>query len=233
MLSTATRHPIGWSLAPASQPSHTIISLPFRCKPLYYVSETDLLKGMHAALLGEVIRANDFIEGQDFTNLYNFVSLLADHFPTMTFSTNSAPPTRRALHPALDDPADAFGFTGNELRRRNRRSTASAMLRRSDRAKKVFGHLKSVLDQRAGASISSSEWRQHFENAERIYAHPFPVNATWQQCRGSSPEFRGFTCSLWTTFHTLTVHTYMATIKSRELVVIGTQGKGCLFQPDP
>lgn len=209
----------GWSLGLALT---FIASIEiFSCKPLYYVSETDLLKGMHAALLGEVIRANDFIEGQNFTNLYNFVSLLAEHFPTMTFSTNSAPPSRRALHPTFDsadNPADALGFSGNELRRRNRRSTASAMLRRSDRAKKVFGHMKSVLDQRAGASISSSEWRQHFENAERIYAHPFPVNASWQHCRGSSPEFRGFTCSLWTTFHTLTVHTYMATIKCRRAV---------------
>lgn len=38
------------------------------------------------------------------------------------------------------------------------------------------------------------------------------MNASWQHCKGSSPEFRGYTCGLWTTFHAITVHAYMNTI---------------------
>lgn len=53
-----------------------------------------MLKAMHSALLDEVIRSNDYIQGQNFTNLYNFVTLLADHFPSLTFA--NSPSLRRA-----------------------------------------------------------------------------------------------------------------------------------------
>ena len=48
---------------------------------------------------------------------------------------------------------------------------------------------------------------------QKVYANPFPVNSSYQQCRGSTPITRGYTCGLWTTFHALTVHTYIDTIK--------------------
>ncbi|VDN00088.1 unnamed protein product, partial [Onchocerca ochengi] len=38
--------------------------------------------------------------------------------------------------------------------------------------------------------------------------YPFPINAEWEHCAGSSPQFRGYTCALWTTFHALTVQAY-------------------------
>ncbi|KAI1725012.1 erv1 / alr family domain-containing protein [Ditylenchus destructor] len=166
---------------------------PERCKPMYFVSETDMLKAMRSALLDEVVRADDIITGQHFGDLHNFVSLLAEYFPTITFAQ------------------------GNDRSRRvpNKRST-SMVLVRSERAKLIFLHLKNLLEQKQG-SISANEWQHQFESIERVYAYPFPVNATWQHCRGSSPEFRGYTCGLWTTFHTLTVHTYMDSIKTRKV----------------
>ncbi|PIO64290.1 Erv1 / Alr family protein, partial [Teladorsagia circumcincta] len=51
----------------------------------------------------------------------------------------------------------------------------------------------------------------------RVYANPFPVNASWQHCKGTTPTFRGYTCGLWTTFHALTVHTYIDTIKDNNV----------------
>ena len=48
---------------------------------------------------------------------------------------------------------------------------------------------------------------------QKVYANPFPVNSSYQHCRGSTPITRGYTCGLWTTFHALTVHTYIDTIK--------------------
>lgn len=35
---------------------------------------------------------------------------------------------------------------------------------------------------------------------------PFLQSQGWIGCQGSQPEFRGYPCSLWTMFHTLTVH---------------------------
>uniref|UniRef100_A0A914CAW3 Sulfhydryl oxidase n=2 Tax=Acrobeloides nanus TaxID=290746 RepID=A0A914CAW3_9BILA len=162
---------------------------PHRCEALYFVSETDLLKAMHYALLDEVIRSSNYIQGQNFTNLYNFVSLLSEHFPSLTFA--NSPSLRRA-----------------------KRAVASTILKKSERARLVFSHLKQFLEQKPGF-VSAQEWQNQFESVERVYAHPFPTNASWQQCQGSSPQFRGYTCGLWTTFHTLTVHAYMDTMKNR------------------
>jgi hypothetical protein len=67
---------------------------PHKCEGFYFVSETDMLKAMHSALLDEVVRTSDFIQGPNFTNLYNFVALLAEHFPSLTFA--NSPSLRRA-----------------------------------------------------------------------------------------------------------------------------------------
>lgn len=36
--------------------------------------------------------------------------------------------------------------------------------------------------------------------------HPLPKKSNWVACLGSEPHFRGYPCSLWTLFHTLTVN---------------------------
>uniref|UniRef100_A0AC35FVL1 Sulfhydryl oxidase n=1 Tax=Panagrolaimus sp. PS1159 TaxID=55785 RepID=A0AC35FVL1_9BILA len=151
----------------------------------------DLVDSMHSALHDEVIRTNDRIDGQNFTNLYNFVSLLAEHFPSLTFANSGT-------------------------KRRLARQSTSMVLKKSERARMVFAHMKQFLDQKSGM-VTANEWKNQFESIERVYGHPFPVNATWQHCAGSFPEYRGYTCGLWSTFHTLTVHTYMDTIKNRKI----------------
>ncbi|CAI5448208.1 unnamed protein product [Caenorhabditis angaria] len=162
---------------------------PERCRDMYYVSETDMLKAMRMALLDEVTRVPGAIRGANFTNLYDFVTLLSNHFPVLSFQ--------------------------NDVRRsRAKRATTSVILRNSERARLVFTHMREFLEGRKSIGmVSSDEYRQQFESVERVYASPFPVNSTWQHCKGSSPMFRGYTCGLWTTFHALTVHTYIDTIK--------------------
>lgn len=40
------------------------------------------------------------------------------------------------------------------------------------------------------------------------------MNSSWQHCKGSSPEFRGYTCGLWTTFHAVTVYAYLSSLNA-------------------
>lgn len=44
---------------------------------------------------------------------------------------------------------------------------------------------------------------------EALYAHPFPKSSGWVHCKGTSPKYRGYSCGLWTVFHTLTVHAFL------------------------
>lgn len=53
--------------------------------------------------------------------------------------------------------------------------------------------------------VRGKEFRQTFLQLENEYK-PFLAEQGWIGCRGSKPEFRGYPCSLWTLFHTLTVH---------------------------
>uniref|UniRef100_A0A1I8BF96 Sulfhydryl oxidase n=1 Tax=Meloidogyne hapla TaxID=6305 RepID=A0A1I8BF96_MELHA len=137
---------------------------------------------MRMALLDEVTRLGIPIEGDRFRKLYAF------YFPTKTLDS------------------------GPETIRRNKRVVVRAVidssntLRNSERAKQVFAHLRQLLEGRVSAVISVEEWRNQFENVERVYGYPFVQNATWQHCAGSSTEFRGYTCGLWTTFHALTAN---------------------------
>ncbi|XP_025016638.1 sulfhydryl oxidase 2 [Tetranychus urticae] len=41
--------------------------------------------------------------------------------------------------------------------------------------------------------------------------NPFPKPQNWITCQGSEPGFRGYPCSLWLLFHTLTVNEYIKT----------------------
>lgn len=39
---------------------------------------------------------------------------------------------------------------------------------------------------------------------------PRPNHRSWEHCNGSTVLLRGFTCGVWTTFHTLTTNYYLA-----------------------
>ncbi|CAJ0560911.1 unnamed protein product, partial [Mesorhabditis spiculigera] len=185
-IQTSTFRPITTTLAPVVDCAR----FPDRCADMFYVSETDMLKSMHQALYDSVRDVHGgMVQGDNFTNLYNFVDLLANHFPVLSFS--------------------------NELRRTVRKKrTSSTILKNSERARLVFTHMREWLEARKGyGHFPSSEWIRQFEMIERVYARPFPTNSSWQHCEGSSGRYRGYTCGLWTTFHAITVHTYIDTIK--------------------
>ncbi|KAE9416511.1 hypothetical protein Angca_002586 [Angiostrongylus cantonensis] len=158
---------------------------PDSCRQLYFVSETDMLKAMRMALYDEVIRTPGYVKGENFTALADFITLLSNHFPVLSFSNDA----------------------------RSRR-TISTVLRNSERARMIFAHLREYLEQRRDDNlVSVDDYKRQFENVERVFASPFPVSSSWQHCKGTTPVFRGYTCGLWTTFHALTVHAYIDTIK--------------------
>ncbi|KAM3725942.1 Sulfhydryl oxidase [Dirofilaria immitis] len=153
-----------------------------RCRELYYVSETDMLKAMRMALLDEVIKTDSKIADKNFTALLNFISVLAEHFPIYTSNTTS----------------------------RTTKQKSFAAMKRSTRAKSIFLHLQHFLEAHGGKrTISSFVWRNQFQNIERVFGYPFPTNASWEHCKGTTLGYRGYTCGLWTTFHAITVNAFM------------------------
>ncbi|KJH48578.1 Erv1 / Alr family protein [Dictyocaulus viviparus] len=185
-LLTTTRRPI---ITTTTIPIVDCQRNPYKCRDLYFVSETDMLKAMRMALYDEVTRTPGDIRGENFTALTNFVTLLSEHFPILTFS--------------------------NDIRRSR---GVSVILKNSDRARLIFIHMREFLKSRRNLNtIAVDEYKRQFENVERVYAYPFPVSSQWQHCKGTTPMFRGYTCGLWTTFHALTVHTYIDTIRDNTM----------------
>uniref|UniRef100_A0A0M3K852 Sulfhydryl oxidase n=1 Tax=Anisakis simplex TaxID=6269 RepID=A0A0M3K852_ANISI len=158
---------------------------------LYFVSETDMLKAMRMALMDEVMKSGKVISNENFTALYNFIGVLSEHFPTYSFSNN--------------------------LQRQHRSRRSQSVLRMSTRARHVFIHMREFLNKHLPQmQVNASDWQQHFVNMERVFGNPFPTNASWVHCKGTRPQYRGYTCGLWTTFHALTVNAYMNSLE-REL----------------
>lgn len=53
------------------------------------------------------------------------------------------------------------------------------------------------------SEITSQQWKDLTDyQEERAY---LPTRTEWRHCKGSTPNFRGYPCSLWTIFHVLTV----------------------------
>jgi len=57
-------------------------------------------------------------------------------------------------------------------------------------------------------AISAGEWLDHITNSQDNSSY-VPNRIRWTWCRGSQPQFRGYPCSLWMTFHTLTINAYL------------------------
>ncbi|CAI4228676.1 unnamed protein product [Auanema sp. JU1783] len=103
-------------------------------------------------------------------------------------------------------------------------STNQTHLDRTNRAVRVFARLRDFLESKGLESeIPIEDYQREFIAAEEAAGHPFPISSDWDHCRGSTPQFRGYTCGLWTTFHTLTVTAYN---KAKESQVVD-------FQPLP
>ncbi|VDP06719.1 unnamed protein product [Soboliphyme baturini] len=57
-------------------------------------------------------------------------------------------------------------------------------------------------------SISSQEWMYEVNKLQRAFDQPLPAKQEWRACSGSEPKYRGYPCSLWLLFHTITVRAY-------------------------
>uniref|UniRef100_A0A914H3W3 Sulfhydryl oxidase n=1 Tax=Globodera rostochiensis TaxID=31243 RepID=A0A914H3W3_GLORO len=173
-----------------TEPVHVVncSQQPEKCKQMFFVGETDMLKAIHAALLDEVISSGgDEIDKERFPALRQFIELLIQRFPT--FDRNP----QIGAHPK-----------GIAL------SSIGRPLLRSQRALKVFEHMKQFLDSKANEGhVSMDEWKAEFEQSKTQNGDPFPVTAEWEHCKGSRTIFRGFTCGLWTAFHAMTVQAYL------------------------
>uniref|UniRef100_A0A915A6K8 Sulfhydryl oxidase n=2 Tax=Parascaris univalens TaxID=6257 RepID=A0A915A6K8_PARUN len=166
--------------APKTQTSQPCDLYPHICRSRYFVSELDMLKATRYALFREVARTGHSLVGVNLTALYTFISALAESFPNAT-----------TLHAI------------NETER-------TQPLRQSELAIRVFEHMREFLKNRGlNNSISVEEYQDEFLRAEEQNYRPFPINEDWEHCKGSNPQFRGYTCGLWTTFHALTVQSYM------------------------
>ncbi|ESP04514.1 hypothetical protein LOTGIDRAFT_237352 [Lottia gigantea] len=57
--------------------------------------------------------------------------------------------------------------------------------------------------------ISGGEWVHGIDNLQDEMAY-LPETTEWRGCKGSEPHYRGYPCSMWTLFHTLTVNAYLS-----------------------
>ncbi|VDK77764.1 unnamed protein product [Litomosoides sigmodontis] len=169
-----------------------------RCRELYYVSETDMLKAIRIAIFDEVIKTDSIIAGANFTALLDFINVLSEHFPIYTSNMTSTETAKQKL------------FTS---------------LKQSTRAKSVLLHLRHFLEAHGERrAILVDVWRNQFQNIERLYGYPFPVNASWEHCKGTMPGYRGYTCGLWTTFHAITVNAFMKNLQSPITLLLSIRG---------
>lgn len=104
------------------------------------------------ALYDEVVRTPGYIQGENFTALADFVTLLSNHFPVLSFTTDS----RRAKRTSS---TVALSFLPSIPR--------VQILKSSERARLVFSHLREFMDSRRSQRIvSTDDYRRQFENVE-------------------------------------------------------------------
>ncbi|CAD5227656.1 unnamed protein product [Bursaphelenchus okinawaensis] len=56
--------------------------------------------------------------------------------------------------------------------------------------------------------LLATEWLAKLKEIQEELGHPVPAKTDYKACRGSKPFLRGYTCGLWTLFHTITVEAY-------------------------
>lgn len=66
-----------------------------------------------------------------------------------------------------------------------------------------MANLKNYLD--ASKNLTGETFERDLLSLESENAI-LPGQQLWKACQGSSPKYRGYPCSLWTTFHTLTIN---------------------------
>ena len=118
---------------------------------------------------------------------------------------NLSGPNLTALYSFVDALAQHFPTTSLDVSNND----TEVMLPNSARARVIFTHMRDFLDSHGlDEPLSVDDWQSEFLRAEVDQGNPFPVTTDWEHCKGTSPEFRGYTCGLWTTFHALTVSSF-------------------------
>ncbi|TKR80704.1 hypothetical protein L596_014733 [Steinernema carpocapsae] len=109
-----------------------------------------------------------------------------------------------ALYSFVDALADHFPHSTNA-----NDTESEGTLQNSERARAVFATLREFLDKHGlNNPLPVEEWQKEFMRAEEEQLSPFNVNNDWEHCKGTSSQFRGYTCGLWTTFHSMTVQAF-------------------------
>ena len=67
---------------------------------------------------------------------------------------------------------------------------------------------------KAGVDVDTEDMMATMKIYEEYYH--FPEMKPWKECAGSETKYRGYPCSVWTLFHTLTVSEYKNTLKSKK-----------------
>lgn len=84
----------------------------------------------------------------------------------------------------------------------------------------MFFSLQTFLESKdLNGSVPLSEWQDEFLRAEVENDNPFPETAEWEHCKGTTNQFRGYTCGLWVAFHTLSASAYRKA-QDREFFVL-------------
>uniref|UniRef100_A0A0K0ER31 Sulfhydryl oxidase n=1 Tax=Strongyloides stercoralis TaxID=6248 RepID=A0A0K0ER31_STRER len=88
-------------------------------------------------------------------------------------------------------------------------NTDVQILDNSSKAKQIFFNLKQFLTTKMMENfLTLSDWTNEFKKYEKKFDNPFADDVDWEHCKGTEPRYRGYTCGLWTLFHTITVSAY-------------------------
>lgn len=71
---------------------------------------------------------------------------------------------------------------------------------------RFFKSMKSWLDIKRNKSINPVSLRLFYDMHQADHSTQLPDEIQWETCQGSTPLYRGYPCSLWLLFHTLTVN---------------------------
>uniref|UniRef100_A0A915E935 Sulfhydryl oxidase n=1 Tax=Ditylenchus dipsaci TaxID=166011 RepID=A0A915E935_9BILA len=95
------------------------------------------------------------------------------------------------------------------LKTYNKTAKTESPLPRSQQAHKLFKLLFEFLYAKQNGSFTGDEWREVYLASEnKTLALPHGREG-FEHCKGTSIEFRGFTCGLWNVFHALTINAYL------------------------
>lgn len=73
--------------------------------------------------------------------------------------------------------------------------------------KTFLNNLHRWLVRKSSIAVSTTDYLAYINRIQSPQSF-LPTKQEWMGCRGSKPNFRGYPCSLWTLFHTLTVEAY-------------------------